>query len=78
MDEAVDQPTEMVPMVMAKDRIMGDYIYLYPPGIPLLVPGEILDERQIQQIEYYESQGLDVHGGYLKESKDVKVILHHG
>lgn len=78
MDEAVDQPTEMVPLFMAKDRIIGDYIYLYPPGIPLLVPGEILDERQIKQIEYYESQGLDVHGGYLKESKDVKVILHHG
>lgn len=78
IDEAVELPVGMVDFVQAEGRMLGDYIYLYPPGIPLLVPGEILGREQMEQIEYYESQGLDVHGAYIKESKDVKVVLHHG
>ena len=76
--EAVECSMEYVPIAEAESRILGDYIYLYPPGIPLIVPGEVLGREQIEQIQYFERQGLDVHGGYIKESKDVKVILHHG
>ena len=78
IDEAVDFETEEVPLVQAEGRIIGDYIYLYPPGIPLVVPGEVLGKEQMKQIQYFERQGLSVHGGYIKEKKDVKVILHHG
>lgn len=78
IDEAVDLATEEIPLAKAEGRMIGDYVYLYPPGIPLLVPGEVLGREQIEQIQYFERQGLDVHGGYIKESNDVKVILHHG
>ena len=78
IDEAAEVPMEILPLEMSEGRILSDYIYLYPPGIPLMVPGEVLDKKQIEQIQYFERQGLDVHGGYIKESKDVKVILHHG
>ena len=78
IDEAVELEDESVAFEQAKGRVISDYIYLYPPGIPLLVPGEVLGYDQMKQIQYYESQGLDVHGGYIKEKKDVKVILHHG
>ena len=78
IDEAVDLEVEEIPLEQAESRILNDYIYLYPPGIPLLVPGEVLGKEQIEQIQYFERQGLDVHGAYIKESKDVKVVLHHG
>ena len=49
-------------------RISGEYAYLYPPGIPLLVPGEIVTEGLIDQISYYQRrqfriQGLSDHSG---------------
>ena len=78
IDEAVELEDESVAFEQAQGRVISDYIYLYPPGIPLLVPGEVLGHDQMKQIQYYVSQGLDVHGGYIKEKKDVKVILHHG
>ena len=78
IDEAVDLEVEEILLEQAEGRILNDYIYLYPPGIPLLVPGEVLGKEQIEQIQYFERQGLDVHGAYIKESKDVKVVLHHG
>ena len=71
-------PVAMIPLSQAEGRILGDYLYLYPPGIPLLVPGEVLQTDQIKQIEYFVHWGLDVHGGYVKENGNVKVILHHG
>ena len=78
IDEAVHMPVAMIPLSQAEGRILGDYLYLYPPGIPLLVPGEVLQTDQIKQIEYFVHWGLDVHGGYVKENGNVKVILHHG
>lgn len=78
IDAACASDTEMISLDRAAGRTAGDYLYLYPPGIPILVPGEVMDAKQIEQIQYFLSQGLDVHGGYIKESGDVKVILHHG
>lgn len=78
IDRAVIQPMEEVPLDKADGRVMGDYLYLYPPGIPMLVPGEVIQMKHIERIKDYLSQGLEVHGGYSKESGNVKVILHHG
>lgn len=77
MDEAADAVSEMVELRQAQGRILSDFIYLYPPGIPLMVPGEMIEQDQIQQIQYFIDHGLDVHGGYIKENANVKVILHH-
>lgn len=78
MDAAAEQPTEEVALAAAAGRVMGDYLYLYPPGVPILVPGEVIQMKHIENIQNYLSQGLEVHGGYMKESGNVKVILHHG
>lgn len=76
--EALNQPTIEVPLTGAGGCVMGDYLYLYPPGVPILVPGEVIQMKQIEQIEDYLRQGLEVHGGYSKEEGNVKVILRHG
>lgn len=78
MDEAENFPCEMTALCQAKGRILSDFIYLYPPGIPLMVPGEMIEQEQIEQIQYFIDHELDVHGGYIKENGHVKVILHHG
>ena len=69
---------ETIPISECVGKVSLDFVYLYPPGIPLLVPGEVLQVNQIKQIQYFVNCGLDVHGGYVKENGNVKVILHHG
>ena len=44
----------------AAGEVIGDFINLYPPGIPLLVPGEVIDEHMIEQIQEYKRLGLHV------------------
>ncbi len=46
----------------AQGRICGDYIYLYPPGIPLAVPGEILTEQALDMIRAWRQSGMEVEG----------------
>ena len=43
-------------------RIAGEYAYLYPPGIPLIVPGEIITEGLIKQIAYYRKRRFRIQG----------------
>ncbi len=51
-----------VPFTCATGMVAGSFINLYPPGIPLIVPGEIIDGSVIAQIQEYQKAGLPVQG----------------
>ena len=51
-----------VPLREAKGRIVSEFVNLYPPGIPLLVPGEKIDDKMIPMIEAYLHNGYAVQG----------------
>jgi arginine/lysine/ornithine decarboxylase len=52
---------------------VGDFVNLYPPGIPLLVPGEILNHELYEQILRDRARGLRVQG---IEEQDGEVSIH--
>ena len=47
----------------SKGLISADYVYFYPPGIPLLVPGEVIEEDIINQIKAARQNGIEIYGG---------------
>ena len=53
-------------------QIAGVYVYLYPPGIPILVPGEVIQEEIIEEIQNFMSSGLEVKG--LVDKKYIPVV----
>lgn len=59
---ALDSKKEMCFLDNAIGFVSAEYIYLYPPGIPLLVPGEVFTEEYIVIIKKYLSAGLTVKG----------------
>lgn len=69
--DAVDAPYEEVDICDASQRYVADFINLYPPGYPMAVPGEVLDERFISLVRYYIDNGYDIKG--IREGK-IKVI----
>ena len=42
-----------VPLENAEGRVSGEYIYAYPPGIPMIVPGEVFDKDTVSIIQSY-------------------------
>lgn len=72
LSDAWDMPTELVDLQEAIGRYVGEFINLYPPGIPLLVPGEILTDKMYRQIILYLEQQLKVQG--VQENCNVRRI----
>ena len=58
ISDAVEHRKEALPWKQAKGKTSGEYVYLYPPGIPILVPGECIDEGVICDIEEILTRGM--------------------
>ena len=48
--------------------IAGDYGYVYPPGIPFIVPGEIVTKEIMCDIINAKLSGYEVHGVEFKDA----------
>lgn len=62
ISDALDAATEVISLEEAKGKISGAFINLYPPGIPLAVPGERLSEELIELLKSYKRQKLPLCG----------------
>ncbi|GAB6932705.1 aminotransferase class I/II-fold pyridoxal phosphate-dependent enzyme [Calditerricola satsumensis] len=69
--------TETVPIDEAVGRIMAESIMVYPPGIPIVMPGEILTEENLAYIRENLAVGLPVQGPEDPTIQTVKVIKTH-
>ena len=52
-----------VPLEDSEGLISADYVYFYPPGIPLLVPGELIEAYTINHIKAAKQNGIEICGG---------------
>ncbi len=72
--EAFYSDKEDVDLADASGRLAGEMITPYPPGIPIFVPGEMIDEDSVDYIKYLIGLGITVQGvadGKVKVIKSV-------
>jgi arginine/lysine/ornithine decarboxylase len=43
-------------------KVSGELICPYPPGIPVLIPGEVITERAVNYLLHVRSEGADISG----------------
>lgn len=55
--DAYHAPKLYVPLAEAIDEISAESIMIYPPGIPLVIPGELITEDIVKSINYYVKKG---------------------
>ncbi|MCR8633547.1 aminotransferase class I/II-fold pyridoxal phosphate-dependent enzyme [Paenibacillus radicis (ex Xue et al. 2023)] len=67
--------TEVIPFKESADRIIAEFIYVYPPGIPILLPGEVISQDLIDYITEHVEVGLPVKGPEDRSIENVKVIV---
>jgi arginine decarboxylase len=67
--------TETIPFKESADRIISEFIYVYPPGIPILLPGEVITQELINYIVDHVEVGLPVKGPEDRSVQNVKVIV---
>ncbi|MFC5712337.1 aminotransferase class I/II-fold pyridoxal phosphate-dependent enzyme [Thalassorhabdus alkalitolerans] len=69
--------TELIPFYETAGRIIAEFIMVYPPGIPILLPGEIITEENLIYIEKNMKAGLPVQGPEDPSLQKIKVIKEH-
>ena len=62
MSDAWECESVLIPFTEAKNKIAADFISLYPPGIPIVVPGEVITEEIIHNIIYAMEMNIEVNG----------------
>ena len=62
MHEAFYAESQSIPLEDAVGQILSEFIYIYPPGIPEVVPGERLSQESLEKILYWKKIGLDLQG----------------
>ena len=72
--EAVEGDWEIIPLQESRGRVSAEYAYLYPPGIPLLVPGEKISESFLVQAERLKKQGMYFQGLKDYSQKKIRVL----
>lgn len=60
--EAFYSETEVVAIDESVGRIISEFIMVYPPGIPIFIPGEIITQENIEYIKANMEVGLPVQG----------------
>ncbi len=74
LSRAEGREKEYVPWERCAGRVSAEYAYLYPPGIPLAVPGERLTEEAAESLCWYMRQGYSVEG--LKRERYIEVLIN--
>jgi arginine decarboxylase len=69
--------TEVVPIEESVGRIIAEFVMVYPPGIPIFIPGEIITEENLVYIKKNLEAGLPVQGPEDHELKTLRVIKEH-
>ena len=62
---------EAVPIMECAGRICAESVMCYPPGIPILAPGEVITKEIIDYIKYAQEKGCSMQG---PESSDISYL----
>ena len=65
---------EYLPLKEAKGRICSEFVMCYPPGIPILAPGEEITQNIIDYILYAKEKGCSMTGPEDPEIEHLNVI----
>lgn len=72
--EAMESKSEIRKLEESVGRISAEFGYLYPPGIPLIVPGEQITGQFIRNMRIYMDKGLYLQGLEDYTNKTILVV----
>ncbi|MCR5338162.1 MAG: hypothetical protein K6E75_06355 [Lachnospiraceae bacterium] len=67
---AMDSEAKMVPLYESTGLIAAEFVYRYPPGIPIVAPGEIITKEAVEEILSDEEAGFTLH----REGEGILVV----
>jgi lysine decarboxylase len=63
---AFHAPGKVVDVTKCDGQISKEQVMMYPPGIPLIVPGEVWTKELVERVHHYEKIGIKLLSSYQK------------
>lgn len=63
-----------LPLAQSKDRLSGEFVMCYPPGIPILAPGERITDEILDYIAYAKKKGCFLTGTQDMRIENINVV----
>ncbi len=73
--EAFYAEKEMLPLEKTLGRICSEFVMCYPPGIPILAPGEVVTQDILDYIRYAKEKGCSMQGTQDPEMEHLNVLI---
>ena len=74
MGEAMEEKMASVGLEDSAGCISGEFVYIYPPGIPIVAPGEWISRPILEVILDYRDKGLPVQGPADQSLRTIRVV----
>ena len=74
ISEALDSASRPVPFAEAEGSVCAEFLTMYPPGVPLLVPGERIRAGSIRTALKLREQGYSLQGPEDYSLRQIKVL----
>lgn len=74
MGEAMEENMASVGLEDSAGCISGEFVYIYPPGIPIVAPGEWISRPILEVILEYRDKGLPVQGPADQSLRTIRVV----
>ena len=68
------QKKKQIPFSKSQGQICGEFIIPYPPGIPLLAPGEVITKQIMKQIAVLQKANISLVGCHNNTLNTIEVI----
>lgn len=65
---------ESLPLAETNGRVCAEFVMCYPPGIPILAPGELITEEILDYIRYAKEKGCSMTGPEDMEIEKLNVL----
>ena len=72
--QAMEGPAKEMPLSDSGGHISKEFVWIYPPGIPLIAPGERISSQVIGQLENARRSGLELQGLSDRSGLHIKVV----
>ena len=76
--EACSSPSRSISLRQTVGRVCAEFVIPYPPGIPVLLPGEIIEPSAIDYLEALVGAGATISGAQDGRLRRVRVMSKHG
>jgi arginine decarboxylase len=72
--QATFRSSRRIPLSEARDQVCAEQVIPYPPGIPLLMPGEVISAEMIDYVRYLHQQRIKIVGPEDLQMNTVRII----